>query len=612
MIGIPNGRTFINILTQGLLVLSWSGFLSGQISPGKLSKGHSHLEGISNCTQCHELGSKISEQKCLNCHSQLKSRINERKGFHATEEVRSKSCISCHSEHHGIKFEIIRFDKQNFDHGKTGYKLTGAHARVDCRTCHKPEHIRDEELKKKPNTFLGLQTNCLSCHADGHRNTLPNDCQKCHGFESWKPASLFDHSKARFPLAGAHQKVDCKSCHPVETDGKGNFQKFKGIDFKSCVSCHEDAHKGQYGNSCKSCHVETSFKKIVPGPGFNHSLTGYALEGSHRNLDCRKCHDNRPGTTRPLREFASLDKVSCVHCHRDPHESRFGLDCASCHNQNSFKNLKANQEFNHALTRFPLEGKHLGLECQKCHKTGRMTDPVSFAKCVDCHTDFHKGEFFSTGAYRDCADCHNTSGFGLSDFDFERHSKTRFPLKGAHIATPCISCHKVDGQWKFRFSGSDCIHCHQNIHLGAIRPEIYPDQKCTACHQEEAWSDIRFDHKDSGFELKGRHLKISCKSCHWKEGNKQIFKGLTHSCFGCHQDIHQGQFDQNGEKPDCARCHGFEAWDRKNFDHEKSRFSLSGAHQSVSCGQCHETVQRQGKSYVLYRNGKLECRDCHR
>ena len=89
--------------------------LRAQISPGKLSNPHKQLEGISNCTQCHDLGDQISEAKCLNCHIKLKNRISSNKGFHASQEVKQKNCISCHSEHHGLKFEMIRFDKKNFD-----------------------------------------------------------------------------------------------------------------------------------------------------------------------------------------------------------------------------------------------------------------------------------------------------------------------------------------------------------------------------------------------------------------------------------------------------------------------------------------------------------------
>ncbi len=85
----------------------------GQISPGPLSQPHSQLEGISKCTSCHDLGDKVSNTKCLDCHKPLKARVVQNKGFHASREVKGKDCITCHSEHHGLKFESIRFDEKN-------------------------------------------------------------------------------------------------------------------------------------------------------------------------------------------------------------------------------------------------------------------------------------------------------------------------------------------------------------------------------------------------------------------------------------------------------------------------------------------------------------------
>lgn len=34
-----------------------------QLSPGELSKPHSKLEGLSNCTKCHELGEQVKKRK---------------------------------------------------------------------------------------------------------------------------------------------------------------------------------------------------------------------------------------------------------------------------------------------------------------------------------------------------------------------------------------------------------------------------------------------------------------------------------------------------------------------------------------------------------------------
>ena len=79
-----------------------------QISPGELSKVHSHLEGMSNCTQCHILGEKVSNKKCLDCHTELKARIDLQKGYHSSAETRGKECVKCHSDHHGKNFQSLQ------------------------------------------------------------------------------------------------------------------------------------------------------------------------------------------------------------------------------------------------------------------------------------------------------------------------------------------------------------------------------------------------------------------------------------------------------------------------------------------------------------------------
>ena len=93
-----------------------SGVLLAQLSPGDLSTPHSNLEGISNCTQCHVLGNKVSVEKCLACHTEIKERIDGQKGYHSSSDVKGKLCFSCHSEHNGKNFQLVRLDITKFDH----------------------------------------------------------------------------------------------------------------------------------------------------------------------------------------------------------------------------------------------------------------------------------------------------------------------------------------------------------------------------------------------------------------------------------------------------------------------------------------------------------------
>jgi len=263
--------------------------LSAQISPGKLTTAHADLEGLSNCTKCHELGEKVINSKCLDCHDEIEKLITDARGYHSSGEVKSKNCNNCHPEHFGRNFRIVNFEPSSFDHNKANYKLTGTHSKIECELCHQPINIIDAEIRKRTGTFLGLNTNCISCHEDYHQNTLGEDCVSCHDSEKFRPAKKFDHNKAGFKLVGNHVQVDCIKCHPMKQINGTEFQKFKGISFQSCSPCHTDVHQGKFGNNCKSCHVETSFT-LINREEFDHSRTNFPLIGKHKLIACEYCH----------------------------------------------------------------------------------------------------------------------------------------------------------------------------------------------------------------------------------------------------------------------------------------------------------------------------------
>ncbi len=586
----------------------------GQISPGKLSKYHAHLEGLSNCTQCHNLGDKVSEQKCLDCHEPIKKRIQQKKGYHASSEVMNKTCISCHSEHHGINFEMVRFDKNTFDHNLTGYDLKGAHKKINCNDCHKPENISNIAIKLNKNTYLGLNPTCISCHTDPHQKTLGDNCAKCHNSDDFKPASNFDHNKTDFPLTGGHAQVECIACHKTETIQGNKFQHFSGSKFNSCNDCHKDPHQGSFGSDCKSCHTVQSFSKVKSNSNFNHSLTGFDLIGRHKVIDCKSCHDGRNGVDVSFKEFSGVEKIECTLCHKDVHRSKFGNDCLQCHSQSNFAIQKIPETFDHSQTDYSLEGKHNEVDCRACHKEKFMTAPMAFDACNRCHNDFHEGQFNHI-ENNDCRNCHDVYGFNESLFDLDRHQNTNFPLTGAHEATPCFMCHKPDEKspWKFSELGKQCIDCHQNIHENFISEKYLNHNNCVSCHTDEAWNTVSFDHTQTAFALSGKHASTQCKSCHFKQSEgmaKQEFIGLQKECSSCHENIHKDQFEENGIT-DCKRCHGFENWGRSNFNHDNARFKLDGAHEKLDCQKCHFAELIEGKSIILYKNGKLDCKDCH-
>lgn len=597
------------------LCLLPEGTLMAQLSPGKLTTAHAAYEGTLNCTLCHDLGKKVSNDKCLDCHDILQDRIVNNLGYHASSEVRGQDCFACHSEHHGRAFEMIRFDESAFDHNLAGYELTGSHATIDCRDCHQPEYIASTEIRKIDNTFLGLGTDCAACHEDYHQGTLDNDCASCHTTEAFAPADFFDHADTDFALRGAHQEVDCIDCHAMETRNGQDFQVFADIPFADCVACHEDVHANQLPGDCQSCHNEQSFNNQQSLSRYNHRLTRFPLEGAHRKVSCAACHQLDVSPVRLFQLELGTAPDDCVACHEDVHEGKFGENCAECHSVNSFTGDFNEASFNHGLTDFALEGKHQDVECAACHTTN-LIDPLPFQQCTDCHTDYHEGAFVqAAGPVVDCASCHLVDGFEIVNYTIEQHNTTDFPLTGAHLATPCVFCHLPDQaeDWVFQDLGTTCVACHENIHQDEITAQYYPNEDCTQCHTTNNWVENNFDHNLTSFALEGKHASVNCRECHLDaDTGQRVFAETSVDCMSCHTDVHYGQFADAGGYIDCASCHAPADWTAPYFDHDNAAFQLDGSHVNVACEQCHPIVADAGTTYVLYKTNQFACIDCHK
>ncbi len=589
----------------------------GQISPGDLSQAHADLEGMGNCTLCHDLGNKVSNTKCLDCHEVIQSLMDRKRGYHASREVRAKDCFDCHSEHHGRKFDATRFDQDNFNHDLTGYKLEGEHDAIDCRKCHVAENIHDREIRQRENTFLGLDEKCLSCHDDFHQKTLDNDCIQCHDFNTFRPAPKFDHDDSNYPLKGKHIDVDCVKCHEQTTRNGKDFQVFTDLAFGDCIDCHDDPHNNQLAGKCSQCHTESSFYTFAGEDRFNHNRnTKFNLNGAHKRLDCVSCHaeDSNPLTV--FQDRKGITESQCATCHEDVHEGKFGNDCAKCHKESSFLSLRSMDFFDHSVTDYPLEGKHIGVDCKECH-IERFLDAIDFSACKNCHDDYHRGQFEKVNSSPDCVDCHSLNeGFGYSLYTLEQHQQSDFPLEGAHLATPCFSCHVSEDRWEFRDIGSYCIDCHQDVHEDVISEKYYPENDCVRCHNSESWASIDFDHNLTEWPLVGKHQEVSCRECHFdmEQGSNdtpvQIFNLLDNQCITCHENIHGDQFAINGVT-DCIRCHDSFSWFPNQFDHNTTAFPLDGAHAEVDCRACHIPQIQDGKIVTDFKIESFECIDCH-
>jgi hypothetical protein len=336
---------------------------------------------------------------------------------------------------------------------------------------------------------------------------------------------------------------------------------------------------GSFKGECALCHGGTGWKPARISRRFDHGKFGFLLEGAHAAAECRACHASL--------EFAAAP-AACASCHEDAHRGELGVDCARCHTARSFID-RVQMVQSHRTTRFPLVGSHAAVDCEGCHAqgpSGHMRFAGTDVECVSCHLrDYQTASPSHAGFPMECRTCHTMVSWpitgGLGGFD---HSRTRFPLTGAHRPLSCTSCHVGSD-----FSAADpaCVSCHLDDYNGTDHQASGISTNCTDCHGTNQWAGASFDHSTTGFPLTGAHLPLACASCH--VGG--VFTGLDQACVSCHLDDYNGTTDPDhqasGISTNCTDCHGTNQWAGASFDHAATGFPLTGAHLPLTCTSCH-------------------------
>lgn len=573
-------------------------------SPGELARCHASLEGLRNCTRCHERGEELSAQRCVACHEEIGSQLTSNRGFHGRLPAGGQKCESCHHEHQGRDAALIDWGPRGqagFEHASTGYPLRGKHAAAACTACHQPRRVKDAGVAKRladhpgMRTFLGLEDTCTACHFDEHRGQMKAACESCHDERGWRPAPGFNHARTGFALKGAHRRVGCAKCHGAVQDTATaadafpppvsmRYAKLGELPHAACTDCHADPHKGQFKQRCESCHSVESWHQVHKGaadPGF-HDRTRFPLRGAHAQADCRACHGPFPGQRA---RFRGLPFATCTECHADAHpgqiaEPRTGPTCDRCHGLDAFLPARFEVE-DHAKTRYPLEGAHQVAACNGCHvplpalaqripvKVKRTLEkhdrPLAFSlalfelmprtsRCDGCHKDPHGGQFRGKQGRTACAECHQVQSFHAVAFDHDKD--TAFPLTGKHRAAQCSACHageKPGQPERYRGTPAACERCHADVHAGQFAAAPDEPTGCARCHTTADFKATSFQHAPpfTDFLLKGKHAAVACARCHPEvkvpgPGGAAVavqrFKPLPRTCAGCHEDAHQGSF----------------------------------------------------------------------
>ena len=588
------------------------------------------------CESCHKSAAVGQFQGlstlCSSCH--LTDYQKTTNPNHASAGFPT-TCQACHS-----------FDtwlNAKFDHSTTGFLLTNGHANVACESCHIGNNYN---LKIAPtdcgNSGCHLttwqQTNNPVHSSAGPVFAVAN-CANCHTTKGWDSAN-FDHTSTGFPLTNGHANVACSSCHinnnytlqiaPTDCGNSGcHLTKWQQTNNPT----HSTSGPAFAVGNCSSCHTTKGWDAA----SFDHSVTGFALTGTHASpapTPCASCHINNNYT---------LNSADCYGCHvadwnktptfggNVPDHIKAGFPnsaaaCAQCHPITKWSDGK----FDHTAFGFPLANKHAGVPCASCHINNNYSLNIAATSCgnAGCHlttwqqtnNPVHStaGAAFAVG---NCANCHTTAGWDGASFD---HSVTGFTLTGTHVSptpTPCLSCHINNN---YTLNSADCYGCHTtdwnktttaggNIpnHVTAGFPNTAA--QCASCHPITVWTDGKFDHTTTGFPLTNKHTAVACSLCH-VNGNYALKIAPT-DCgnAGCHLTTWQqtnapvhASAGANFAAANCSNCHTTAGWDAASFDHSVTGFTLVGTHMSPTptpCLSCHIS-----NNYTL---NSTDCYGCH-
>jgi hypothetical protein len=249
--------------------------------------------------------------------------------------------------------------------------------------------------------------------------------------------------------------------------------------------------------------------------------------------------------------------------------------------------------FDHAtVARFDLTGRHRTVACRQCHLNLRFDEPkVLGTDCGSCHADVHRSQFGDR-----CASCHIPTTFREVP-TLQIHSRTGFPLTGAHGQLACRACHVDDQAGAYSPVDPACLSCHQEDYETA-RPVDHVaagfPTECQQCHVALAWTfAIRFDHAgvSGGYQLVAAHARLRCGTCHEGGTGAPIYSPANQNdCIACHTDDYQRAHSTFPFPTTCTGCHGQDTWAGAQFDHALASggYQLVGAHAQAPCSSCHD------------------------
>ena len=464
-----------------------------------LTNGHANVP----CASCHinnNYSLQIAPTDCGNsgCHLSTWQQTNNPPHAAAATTFAVANCSTCHN--------TTTWNTATFNHSTTGFVLTGAHVSPNptpCTACH------------VNNNYNLTSTDCYSCHQaqwnstsnfggnvpDHVRAGFPTSlCSSCHDTIAWTD-STFNHASTGFPLANGHATVACALCHlnnnynlqTAPTDC-GNAQCHLTTWQQTNNPVHSASGPAFAAANCATCHTTVGWDAA----SFDHSVTGFALTGTHTSptpTPCASCHVNNN---------YSLSSTDCMGCHLDawnstpsfggsvPNHIASGFPtsasaCSTCHPITKW----ADGKFDHSTTGWALTGFHLtSVTCAQCHVNNNYALTAANTACYGCHTAEWQStttlggsvpNHIAAGYPTTCDTCHNTTSWLGATFN---HTYFSIP----HNGSVCSDCHLVSTN----YATFSCINCHTRSAHGQTQTNSdhrgvsgysYGATTCYNCHK---------------------------------------------------------------------------------------------------------------------------------
>ena len=534
---------------------------------------------------------------------------------------------------------------EKFDHVKTGFNLTGAHATARCVTCH------------INNVLKGTPRECASCHIAGNRmsaiakptsnHLITNEpCGTCHKTSLWSPA-FFSHvgvatgtcktchngsQASGLPRGHTSTNSSCDSCHKT-TDWLQAAFSHKGI-VNGCSTCHGQTFQGSTPTpkpakhmvtsaDCSDCHITTSFVTLKPGANIplpsGHFPTTQTCGACHRGASFIPGIMNHVGITGNCEQChgSTISWLGVTTRSKPGGHMVTSLQCATCHTSTSTFTLNANAIL-------PMPAGHL----------------PSLKPCSTCHSTYGPGSGVMNhiGINTGCASCHTGQSFPVG----QGVSPLPKPPTSSHIpsTTPCELCHSPTSTSGGGFFGAvmnhtgitaNCSSCHydNNGYTGAktkldFLGHMATTADCSTCHSPSSTQPGGFAGATGGV-LPANHVPATepCSICHTNgyTGGTTLHNHIViaSNCVRCHSDgmsflgvtpkRKQDAMAQHlTTSQDCSFCHtGFNTF----FGASPNAKPANHLPTIQTCASCHTNGYTGGTTMNGHVGITGNCIQCH-